>query len=264
MKIAPWLVVLFTFLLLACEKDGTDEVPLISDVEEEFSVRLYEHFTAQTRALNFEISTLKDKPCDQQQVEIDYMSQADNNKTIITIKGLTAKETTVCDRTQALAKGNIVFDSLQLKQSIGLELNIGVRVTNEGNINTLPETYDLELSSANGLIVPYKTLRKMPAQTLWGYVGVSEERYETIKTAFLNDLMFYTSIKRFKQGYYGYFTVSGVNEFELVEQSNSKHVTPIVLQNDATLEELRALVNSYKQQYGEQITIELFTTMGAV
>lgn len=251
-------VILCGVLLSACQQD--EEPIIISEVEDEFYVEMQEAFLPEGRSLQLVLSTIALEECLQTIIDVDYFRLPDAAS--ITINEIRP----ISDCTPGMAPATATVNLGQI-ESPTLPLTIDIRgaVINNGSIAVNEDYYRLYMEVEGGIIVAEDLLRRIPEGTIWGAMLHDEsEAIQLAAQSLLQDIAALSKAQLLQSGYYGYFEIddNGLSFKEGTQLANAPAVFQYQLKE--SVQQLKALVAQYRNEYGDQLQIFVYDTWGTV
>jgi hypothetical protein len=255
---------LFGFLLItSCDFSSLDDPIVIPEVEDEFTVDLWENLgaTSEERNLIVKIESVKKEKC--LNYRIDHQFIRNDNRLKIALNSLIQPSDCVAGEATVKADVNAGY----LKNGIYL-FNIDLKNTvfNDGQLTVLGDSYTLKMQSENGFSLRHKELLRVPDGAVWGYVQYRQAADEAAANKFLEELK---SIGQnptwYRVGYYGHFSLNHSDrKVTVFEQPSTSPLKTFLYQYTDEPGKLNNLLNTYRQTYGNRLTIKLYNAKGEV
>lgn len=256
------LLPIFTFFLLtvvlaSCDFRSLKDPIVLTDVEDEFLIDIWEEITPEGRTFQLLIQTIKDQPCSNS--TIDFSVSRTSTVFDISLQDITAPDDCVPGEAPALAR--ISLGDL----SPGFyPLNIDLRdaIVNEGSVRVRSDAYQLSMDSEYGIRPLRSELRRVAPEHFWGYISYPPQLKNAVDSL-QNELGDFGSYELPQDGYYGYFTVANGNlaiKDQPQHQSLATWIMPIA---DTDKDELANLIHTFRDTYAaEGLRIDFYDGKG--
>lgn len=255
-KYLPFLIL--PLFLGACDLDSLKEPIIISNIEKEFNLDLWEHLNQGNRSAQLLIETISLEDCEN--YSIDYHFIRSSSKLEVSLNEIVPPQD--CTTGEAPAQSIIDLGNLQA----GLyDLNIDLKNTvfNEGTLAVTDESFTVNMTTDEGIIFVRRELLRVPNEAIWGYIGVTDIGQISIVEDFITDLEQLSTLKDYKSGYYGYFSVNTEKKVNMADLPfAAENMNTFVYQYAGEETALQELVDSYRTNYGALIEIKLTNTQG--
>ncbi|MEL6865326.1 MAG: hypothetical protein AAFP19_12950 [Bacteroidota bacterium] len=250
---------MMALLISSCRKDSADSPIFEINIEDEFSIDLWEELREESRQFRFDIQTIEAKECDNYELEYDVL-QADN-RIDLTINNLVLNEG--CNPNTSQINTEVPLGSLQ-SGTYFLQINLREEIINKGRLEISSDQYQLEMDSDHGIQVLREELFRVRPNSIWGYVAYSDSREQENAEQFIRDLGTISESHESPEGYYGYFTIDKEDQINLHLdiEPNYEQTFLYRYENDEAI--LIELLDQYRQTNGDKLEIKVFTASGAV
>lgn len=246
---------LFLVLGVVCTACKKEEDPaLILNIEEEFSINLWEELGQNSRDFQLNLLTIK-KNFKCQNYEVGFDKSQTGNNLFVTINDII--EPTDCLPGENKALGNVDFGKLT-DGFYNLKISLKDQVTNEGLLEVKEDYYQISMNSKDGIAIDNSKLYRVPDRLIWGFVQYKDEN---ITTAFLEELADFTKPINLEDGNYGHFNLENSNLTIPIENVPST-ATNFVFSLTGTSVELQNVVKKYQEEYGNGLAVKVFTYRG--
>lgn len=244
----------------ACSFDPTGDPIIIPEVEKEFQLELREQLGPAPRSIQILLQTVQLQPCLNATISHELLSAPGSIR--IDIAGIELPD-------NCMAGAAPARDTLPLNLPAGnnflFEVNLKNTISNEGTLRITDNAYTINLGPEKGLVIPNKQLRRIPDYTIWGYVGHSSPSAASIAGQFLNELFIRSASANLQAGHYGYFSVApGSGNMTITDSPADLTLRPFAFRYTGNVDDLRSLVESYRNQYGSLLQIRLVAVTGEV
>lgn len=254
-----WLVIPAISLLCgSCELAELGEPILVSNIEKEFTIDLWEKLGPQQRTLQLRVNTIREESC--QNARIDYLLSQVNNTIQVSLR----KILTPADCISGQAPARAVIDMGAMPAGL-YELNIDLKseVFNNGQLSVLGDRYVINMRSRNGFTLANTELRRVPDQTIWGYVAYSSLDDEETAKKFVLELESISQARAFAPGNYGYFQVQEDGSRVVVtDHPQTARIGQFLYGYEGGKQALQTLVDTYRSRYKDKLNIRLYTSLG--
>ncbi len=249
-------------LLLALSWSGCrfneDARPVFLNLEDSFQLDLFEKLDFSTRQAQLLLTTLKPLPCQNYTLDYDLFHTGTNIQLQLNSLNPPADEciTPPLPLTTAISLGYLIPNDYKL------EIVINDVLAYTGTLEVTPEWYSLHLPSGQGIEVLHDTLFRVPTNAIWGYVGYDDAQLDQLASDFLDELEALSEPMPLHQGHYGYFTIDENWQPEFHPPAEELYVQPFFRIFTGDRSQLIQLLDHYRAQSGNQLTIQLYTHRG--
>ena len=244
-------------LLIGCQKNVVTDITVVN-VKKEFSIVPWEQLNIGGGKLQLIATSISPQNCTG--TTIDYYSALVNDKLSFTFKNYIVP--TTCDGVQKTVSDTLDVATLP-NGTYKLHINLKDAVLNEGSLVVDDTHYQFSMSSENGIVLPNKTLLRVPSKAIWGYVGFADPNGNKANAA-LDSLKSISTPLYGIAGNYNYFTLDASNQVDFVADNKKPNLIKFIFklsQDDPTLSAAIARISSL---YGQQVEIKVFTSEGKV
>lgn len=251
---------LLLFLCLtACQPDNLNPDVNI-DISDELQVELWEVLDANQRMLELRVTTLEDLDCEN--YSISYTLNQTGNGSIISINNIIPPHE--CMTGLAPASNQINLGHFpEGDHSIQLNLKNN-EIINLGQLKVKPRIYELEMESHYGIYFPWRILKTVPEDLLWGYLTIEDsEDQDAILAEFNNRLATETEDIGLSQGEYGYFKIASGNASSIKDQGKTITDNIFLFKQIGTRTELKTILDDMRNEFSGQLTIRVFLSDGS-
>ena len=253
------IILLFIIVsgLTTCKKEVLEPTIIVANIEREFVIGYVEKFSKTGRLLQFEVSTINNQPCGNYTVKTSW--QQSPSVLTLNIDGITKNST--CIGNAAIAKGSETAQNLS-ESSWPIDINIQRIIRNPGKLFISKGPYQLILESTHGISLIQKELKQIPIGTIWGTISYKPE-YAATARVFIEDFKKLTRNNLLDDGEYGYFSVQ--NEIiKFRDTSGDLSTLPIIRNQQADVDLILHLVNTFRLKHKDNIIIQLSDTNGII
>jgi hypothetical protein len=242
-------IVMGICLVTSCGLDDLNDPILVTNVEDEFYIEMWEDLSPSNRTLSLRVRTIQDDTCLNTTINTTLLKLG--NELILEVNGINEPED--CLEGMAPAKGEEVVGTL----SAGLykmEINLQNTVFNAGQLETNQNRYFLNMETENGINIPSSVLLRVPDNSFWGYIDYGPNELDAL--AFIESLEEVATRPNLSIGYYGYYTVKNdPNDWiEITNRPNSNRLVSFLLvyeeENESTIKNMIADFRSNNSSLG--------------
>jgi len=197
------LFLLVTLLIgTGCDLDSLTDPIVITEVEDEFNVSMWEVLDSTGRQLEFRIETIKELNCEN--AEISYSFLREGNYLELRFNEIVEPED--CNPGIGRAEATAVAGRLE-DRIYDVEIDLQETIINEGRLSVDPVRYALNMESQDGIRIDQTTLHRVPRNAIWGYISFPDS---LAQEAFAAQDQLENSLRELdlNPGYYGYFTLA--------------------------------------------------------
>ncbi len=249
---------LWMVMALASCNVGLEESPkLITDIDNEFSIDFLEVLTPQLRSLEFRTNVINNRRCVgykiNQELNVGFFSITFNfSKTVVSGQ----QNCDTQEPVMAVARLNLengVYD---------LQFNINKNIVSKGKLLVSDEDYEFVFTTINGIILLNRKLNRIPAQTVWGFIGYQENSLDEVQEKLVNEFNGLTQVAQLPVGNYGYFNIDVDHQIQpKTFPLQGKYLAIIGHYDD--LEPIRLLVKKYRTAH-TGLTLNFYAANGDV
>ncbi|MEM9991746.1 MAG: hypothetical protein AAF738_08280 [Bacteroidota bacterium] len=273
MRIYICLVLCLNVLLLLLACSAADGLPnIITDVDKEFVVRPYEQFALGERTYILEVKSLNIQDCENDTI-LSTFERTPNDDLWLDIAAI-ERAGENCIGEPSFAKTTINLGELALG-TYDVLLSLKQTIINKGVLTITRDAYGIDMETQYGICWRNSELLRIPAATLWGYIGYKEitnttaEEFSVLFDSFLEHIQdFVSPVELPAAGYYGHFNWTGewmagtqMPEIEIIELEEFAYVQPFVFSSTYNVSELSSAITSFQQvQRDSNLVLHFFTT----
>ncbi len=256
-----YLYLLFFLCITACQPENTD--PDINiDISDELKIELWEVLDQSQRMLELRVTTLETLDCEN--YSISYTLNQTGNSSTVSINNILPPHE--CIPGSAPAANQINLGHFQ-DGEYPIQLNLtNNEITNIGRLTVKPRYYQVEMESNHGIFIPWKTLKTVPENLVWGYLtidNVDSEEQNVIFEEFNTRIAPWTEVIGLSQGEYGYFKIENGNPSSIKDQQETITQNIFLLEQTGTRMELIEALNTIRSEFGNQVSISAFLSDGS-
>ena len=240
----------------ACDLSSLDEPIVVTDLENEFYLDIWENLEPEGRSLEWRLRTIANAECEDASIDYSYRNSGGtidlNINAIINPADCTPSE-------QPLSA---YFTGGQLDNDV-YPISIGVRdaVVNEGSLIVSDDSYRLSFSSLTGVILLKRILRRIPDPVIWGYIHAPHDSLQAAADEFIYELETKTRPVSLKEGNYGYFSVD--NEAIIIKHIHvPEGATMFAYEFIQEEDVLQGMITTLKEEHPAGIEVSIFNTRG--
>ncbi|MCB0554140.1 MAG: hypothetical protein KDD02_11355 [Phaeodactylibacter sp.] len=252
-----WVIVFVSICLAAgCNLSSLEDRIVVPDVEDEFYLDLWESLTPQGRFLEFRLRTIENEDC--LNASIDHEIRQVQGNIALSINEV--QQSQECVPGQAPASANARVGILQ-SGFYTVEVGLRKTVSTKGQLILTPDNYNLSLDSGGGVVLLHSQLKRIPEQSIWGYVSYENDGLKDVAQNLVQDILARCELQSLKNGYYGYFTIED-GTLRLPNTVAPEGAFSFQYRLVESKENIQALLESYRSEYGDQLTVKVFNTLG--
>ncbi len=250
-------IALLALLASGC-RFNDDPRPVFIDLEDSFQLDLFEKLDFSTRQVQLLLTTLKPLPCQNYSLDYDLFHSGTNIQLQLNSLNPPTDEciTPPLPLTTAISLGYLIPNDYKL------EIVINDVLAYTGTLEVTPEWYSLHLPSGQGIELLHDTLYRIPANAIWGYAGYDDPQLDQLAADFLDALEALSEPMPLYEGHYGYFTIDASGQPTFHPPAEELYVRPFFRLYTGEREALIQLLEQYRAQSGNQLTIQLYTHRG--
>lgn len=252
------LGICLTCSMSSCTFNNVDDPKVVVNIDDEFSLQLWEVLGADTRRLLLRASTFSQEDC--LNYEILYQLSQNSNGIRISIDDIVAPSN--CQ--EGTAAPTVEIDLGQVENGgYGLEINLQYStIVNTGQLIVNDDEYRVQMTSTDGIYIAEQQLLRIPKGTIWGYIAADSSDLERVTAAFEQELEVYSRAKQFSAGSYGYFEIDEAAELRMAIESDFDATTTFIVDYTAGTSELENLVEQFRATYNTSADLRIFTWQG--
>lgn len=250
----------FLFLFLtACQPDEANPDVNI-DISDELQVELWEILDANQRMLEFRVTTLEDLDCENYSISFTLNQTA--TRSMISINNILPPHE--CIPGIAPASNQISLGHFP-EGDYPIELNLkNNEIINIGRLKVKPRFYELEMESDHGIYLPWKILKTVPNDILWGYLSIEESTDQNaILEEFNTRIAPWTEDIGLSQGEYGYFKIENGAASSINDQQTTITENIFLFKQTGTRNELKTVLDDLRSEFPNQLSIKVFLSDGS-
>lgn len=251
------------FLVAGCDFSSLDDPIVISEVEDEFYIDLWENLgpTQEERNLVVQIESIQTEQC--LNYRIDYQFSKDGNRLKIALNNII--KPLDCVTGEATVKSDVNTGYL-LNGIYSFNIDLKKTVSNDGQLTVSADSYTLDMQSENGFSMKHEELLRVPDGAIWGYVNYQQAVNESLANKFLEDLKNISqSPTAYRAGYYGHFSIATADrKISVNAQPQTSNLKTFLYQYTDQTAKLKNLLATYRSQYGNRLIIQFYNAKGEV
>ncbi len=251
-----WATVIF--IVTSCNLSSVEDTVVVPDVDDEFYLDIWETLTPEGRYLEFRLRTIVNEPC--RNATIDYEFQQANRELSISINEIVREDG--CESGEAPASANIRTHSPLPGGFYPLFVDLREKVTSDGQVVVSPEAYNISLEDGGGIVVLRPELRRIPNETIWGYISYENAELEGVADEFQARLQSIATPRFLREGYYGYFFINSSGVLRFIDNAATENARTFAYRFVEEKTELLNLLEEYRSAYGDSLEIKVFNTLG--
>ena len=248
-----------TVFLTACQSEDTNP-DIIIDISDELQIELWEVLDNSQRMLQVRVSTLEELDCENYSISFS-LNQAGNN-TVLSIDNILAPDE--CTPGLAPASNQIEIGHFS-EGEYPIQLNLkNNEIVNFGQLIVDPNSYRIAMESDYGIYLPWRLLKTVPDELVWGYLTVDDAADETfIVEEFNSRLVPWTEATELTEGEYGYFNIENGTVASINDQQEIITDNIFLLKQTGTQAELQTTLDNLRSEFPGQVSISAFLSDGS-
>lgn len=255
----------FSILLLmllgaaGCQLEKLDDPIIISDVETEFYLDLWENLHPTGRDLDVQMRTVASENCLNQTLVTELVKI--NRHFDLSIQDI--QRPTDCEPGLAPVTASESIGALT-PGDYSLTITLKDAIHNEGRLLVTKEAYYLSMETELGFKWLHREVRRVPDGSMWGYVVYSNSQNQGLVNDFLAEISSLTQTVEANTGYYGHFTVDRAAGELLVKGMpiSDLHHTFLRRLSPADTEAIKAAVADFRATAPADVKLQVFTSRG--
>ena len=254
-----WMLVgVVAFALVGCKLESLQDPIIVTNVEKEFYINLWEELYPNARNLRIDLQSIKNQDC--LNYTIDYKWEANSNQFDLEINDITPPADCLPGIGPANAKIGVGdIDNQIIKMRIGL----GDAVINEGQLVVNSEAYTLQMDTEEGIIIPEKVLRRVPNNSVWGFVAYQDSADQMTASDLVIQLSSFGDPIALKEGKYGYFSFLD-NKLLVSGAPETGQVSGFIMAYDGDEKAIQEVVENFRTQHTGSVSLKVLTSTGSI
>lgn len=233
-------------LATGCDLNSIKDPIVLTDVEDEFFLDMWEEITPQGRSFQLSVATIADQPCRNGQVA--YETSIRQSEIDVSLLEIIQPEDCVAGQAPAVAE--IELGQLT-DQFYAISIDLREAIVNRGRLTVDQEAYSLDLFSDYGLRPLRSELRRIPSNQFWGYISYPEA-LQSVADSLEKDLTAFGNYQLPQAGYYGYFTVANGRLAIKDQPEDQPFRTWIMPISPNQTRNVQDLIEAYRREYATQ------------
>lgn len=259
-RLHPYFILFFFITVLtSCDFRSLRDPIVLTDVEDEFIIDMWEQITPEGRSFQLLIETIADQPCSNSTIDFSV----DRTSTIFDISLEQIQEPADCAPGQAPALAQVDLGDL----SPGFyPLNIDLRdaIVNKASLRVRSDAYRLDMDTEYGIKPLRSELRRIAPDHFWGYIsypGYLQSAVDSLRS----ELETYGSYELPPDGYYGYFTIANRTLAIKDQPQHQPFMTWIMAMQEADKSTLQDMIDGFRAKHEpEGLRIGFYDGKGVV
>ena len=254
-----WMLVgIVVFVLVGCKLESLQDPIIVTNVEKEFYINLWEELYPNTRNLRIDLQSIKNQDC--LNYTIDYKWEAAANQFDLSINDITPPADCLPGIGPAAAK--IGVGDLE-NQFFKMKIGLGETVVNEGQLLVNGESYTLQMDTEEGIIIPEKVLRRVPNNSVWGFVAYQNSADQSTASALLGELRTFGNPISLTEGKYGYFSFLD-NKLLVSGAPETGQVSSFIIEYEGDQKAIKEVVDNFRANHAGSVSISVLTSTGEI
>ncbi|MCI5082205.1 MAG: hypothetical protein MRY78_10940 [Saprospiraceae bacterium] len=254
MRYLPLIAVVILFLS-GCQLESLNDPVLVTDVEDEFYVDMWESLSPSQRTLSFRIRTIENEPCLNSTVNAAFAKFG--NELTLELNGINEAD---CVPGDGPARSEEFAGSLN-SGLYKFNLNLQNTVFNAGQLEINQSRYFLDFETENGFNLLHSILLRVPEKSFWGYIDYASNPSAAAQLA--DNIASRGLPLTLSRGYYGHFTIDdSVNGIQVTNMPVGDEVLPFIWEyTEGSKAEIQNLIANFRNAHPEA-TIMVFDDLG--
>lgn len=240
-------------ILYSCSKDN--EISNSDRINSDIKVVMIEGLSDSKNVLNINSETIEQQPC----INHSLIAKHEINGNNIQIRYSGIYRPDICLTAIGPARTGYSFDLSNGNYNIEF---INDNISNSALLSVDNEKYIIKMLSASNIIVERDTLYKIPIRTYWGTIGYHQESSEVLVDSFFDSLkQVNANFRTYKDGDYGYFTISDSN-IQPPTFHGYYFMEAIIFEFDGNEEQLDNTIIKFAETYQDELSINIVNYQG--
>ena len=253
-------VALLLFCCNACDLESLDEPIIVTNVEKEFNIDLWEQLGANSRSVQLLIETIAQEDCTN--YSIAHQINRNNVTLDVSLNEIMAPQD--CNEGQGPALATVNLGELS-NGFYSLNIDLKNTVFSKGQIVIREKEITVNMNSEEGIRFIRTSILRVPENFIWGYVAFTNPADASIATAFEQDLAQTSTEIRMENGYYGPFSINAQEKLFIPGLPyQDDQLETFYFESFSSNAVLQEQVDVYRSTYGDAIEIKLFNDKGKV
>jgi hypothetical protein len=240
-----WLLIPTLLFTLSCNLNESGVNEVVIDVDDDFKLTFRENLRTPEDDLIFYLESIENREC-----EADTLfMRVDNFVTALRVDIDVVNSNSDC--LPGLSPARTQAESSKIRDGkTALSIHLEDLVDNNGNIFNDDQGFRVQMETTHGFYLSYEYLRRVPASSLWGYVGFTPTFRQEAQN-FLDRLHTLTGSIEVEEGEYGYFSVNKDQEVRVDGQEDIIMYAQPFLRSFrlANKRDIRSLFEEYQEKY---------------
>lgn len=250
------LIALIAFSTSTCKLESIQDPIIVTNIEKEFYINLWEELYPNSRQLRIDIQSLKKQDCLNYTIAYDW--EASDKKFSLSINNIVPPGD--CLPGVAPAHTEVSVGDLTPK-FYNMDIVLDETVINEGQLTVDEGSYTLQMETEEGIIIPEKTLRRVPDNSAWGFVAYQNTTDQMAASHLLSDLEEQGEAMDLREGKYGYFSFLD-NKLLVSGAPAQGQVSSFIINYSGDEKSLEELANNFRDLHTGSVTLKIFTASG--
>lgn len=230
---------------LSCSLNEPAVNKVVIDVDDDFKLTFRENLRTPEDDLIFYLESIENRECEADTV----LMRVDNFITALRVDIDVVNSNSDCLPGLKPASTKTASTSIRRGRT-ALSVQLEELVDNQGQIYNEDQGFSLRMETTHGFYLPYETLRRIPASSIWGYVGFTPS-FRQEAQSFLDRLHDLTGSTEVEEGQYGYFSVNKDGEIRVDGQEDIIMYAQPFMRSFQLIDksDIRSLFEEYQEQY---------------
>lgn len=245
--------------IMGCQIDNLKDPIIIPGIEKELYIDLWERLLQTNNILSLQVETIEDESC----TNVNIRTSLVQSNQYIDFDILSITQPNDCIPGEAPARGEALVGQLA-NGLYDINVHLQNEIASNAKLEVTPEYFRITPGAQIGFSWKHTELRRVPAQTLWGYVSATESSLLSDALEAQAALMAMGAATGLPEGYYGYFIIDNNGNLEVKDAPTSPVLLPFLISYDGSDQAVTQLVQSLRQQSPAGLQISVFSGKGAV
>lgn len=254
-----WILVgVVAFALVSCKLESLQDPIIVTNIEKEFYINLWEELYPNSRNLRIDLQSIKNQDC--LNYTIDYKWEAASNQFDLEINDITPPS----DCLPGIGPANAKIGVGDLgNQFFKMKIGLGEAVINEGQLVVGGDSYTLQMDTEEGIIIPEKVLRRVPSHSVWGFVAYQNSADQSTASDLLGQLNTFGTPMALTEGKYGYFSFLD-NKLLVSGAPETGQVSSFIIEYDGDQKAIQEVVENFRANHSGTVSLKVLTSTGEV
>ena len=228
------------------------------NVEEEFSLSVYEELFDVNQAIKLRIETIDPSLCENSYMVLSSFDEG--NLTKVNIQGIVDPEP--CNKGVSSIREYVSLPSMNGAQSLEIILNDLIR--NNGMVQISNESLSLEFADPKGIVVNSEKIHRIPKSAIWGFAASTELEQYRHALEFVHSLDQMCETFELVPGNYHYFNITKDGKFIPNDALDYPYRSDFIFNYSGDPNQLESFIGQFLSTNSERIQLKLYTGRGDI